>query len=74
MTTDIIATVVSFALGIICLILHHSAVKKEKSHRYGKNFLDDINIAMGVIIAPFAAIAGFVLAIIGLIIILCTKS
>ena len=70
---DIIVTITAFVFGIVCLIAYHSAVKQEKSHRYGQDFFADVNIAMGVVIAPIFAILFFGESIIGLITIFFVK-
>ena len=73
MREQIIGIVVAFVIGIVCLIAYYSAVRQEKSHRYGKDFFADVNIGMGIVIAPIFAIICFGASIIGLITILCTE-
>lgn len=73
MKEQIIGIAVLFVIGIICLFAYYSAVKQEKSHRYGKDFFADVNIGMGIVIAPILAIVCFGASIIGVITIIFTK-
>lgn len=73
MKEQIIGIAVLFVIGVICLIMHHSAVKKEKSHRYGKDFFADVDLGAGIVIASIFAIICFGASVIGLITILLTN-